>query len=113
EGKYADILSMMSTTDIDAVVNAIETIGKKFKDEVNKATGRQLRSSPMMSNSSPLVSPSTTISVPRELNSIDIAATFGVPLTTVGDLHKFINDIDAGKHDELLSGLTNDDRMKP
>nr|GEW54210.1 zinc knuckle CX2CX4HX4C [Tanacetum cinerariifolium] len=43
---------------------------------------------------------------------IDVAATFGVPLTTVGDLHKLINDIEAGKHDELLSGMTNDDRME-
>ncbi|GJX14705.1 hypothetical protein Tco_0206463 [Tanacetum coccineum] len=50
--------------------------------------------------------------VPRELYSIDVAATFGVPLTTVGDLQKLINDIDAGKHDELLSELTNEDRMK-
>ncbi|GJR19372.1 zinc knuckle CX2CX4HX4C containing protein [Tanacetum coccineum] len=112
EGKYADILSTMSTTDIDTVVNAIETIGKKFLDEVNKATGTQLRSSPMMNNSSPLVSSSTTISVPCELNNIDVTATFGVPLTTVGDLHKLINDIKVGKHDELLSGLTNDDRIE-
>ncbi|GKF37691.1 hypothetical protein Tco_0114449, partial [Tanacetum coccineum] len=37
EGKYADILSIMSSADIDAVVNVIETIGKKFQDEVNKA----------------------------------------------------------------------------
>ncbi|GKF58593.1 hypothetical protein Tco_0172130 [Tanacetum coccineum] len=68
--------------------------------------------SPKVSNSSPLVSPSATINVPRELDSIDVAATFGVPLTTVGDLHKLINDIEAGKHDELLFGMTNDDRMK-
>nr|GEY88279.1 hypothetical protein [Tanacetum cinerariifolium] len=64
-----------------------------------------------VSNSSPLVSSSTTINVPRELNSINVAATFGVLLLTVGDLHKLINDIEAGKHDELLSGMTNDDRM--
>ncbi|GJW47998.1 hypothetical protein Tco_0079644 [Tanacetum coccineum] len=111
EGKYADILSTMSTTDIDAVVNAIETIRKKFQDEVNNAAGTQLRSIPMMRNSSPLVSSSTIISVPYELNIIDVVATFGVPLTTVGDLHKLINDIEVGKHDELLSGLTNDDLM--
>ncbi|GKB73282.1 retrotransposon protein, putative, ty1-copia subclass [Tanacetum coccineum] len=36
----------------------------------------------------------------------------GVPLTTVGDLKKLINDLDAGKHDELLSELTNEDRME-
>ncbi|GKD97934.1 hypothetical protein Tco_1381831, partial [Tanacetum coccineum] len=40
---------------------------------------------------------------------IDVAAIFGVPLTTVGDLHKLIKDIEAGKHDELLSEMTNDD----
>ncbi|GJZ31167.1 hypothetical protein Tco_0576214 [Tanacetum coccineum] len=96
EGRYADILSTMSSADIDAPVNMIETIGKKFQDEVNKAGGTQLSSSPKVSTSSPLVSPSTTTNVPRELNSIDVAATFGVPLTTVGDLHMLINDIEAG-----------------
>ncbi|GJW26730.1 hypothetical protein Tco_0040541 [Tanacetum coccineum] len=35
-----------------------------------------------------------------------------VPLTTVGDLHMLINDIEAGKHDELLSEMTNDDCME-
>ncbi|GJW46208.1 zinc knuckle CX2CX4HX4C containing protein [Tanacetum coccineum] len=35
-----------------------------------------------------------------------------IPLTTVDDLQKLINDIDAGKHDELLSKLTNKDRME-
>ncbi|GKD57653.1 hypothetical protein Tco_1291040 [Tanacetum coccineum] len=68
--------------------------------------------SPKVSNSFPLVSLSTTINVPRELYSIDVATTFGVPLTTVGDLHKLINDIEAGKHNELLSEMTNDDRME-
>ncbi|GJS03256.1 zinc knuckle CX2CX4HX4C containing protein [Tanacetum coccineum] len=33
-------------------------------------------------------------------------------VTRDGDLHKLINDIEAGKHDELLSGMTNDDRME-
>nr|GEU48066.1 ribonuclease H-like domain-containing protein [Tanacetum cinerariifolium] len=103
EGKYADILSTMSSADIDAAMNMIETIRKKFQDEVNKAGGTQLSSSPKLSTSSLLVSPSTTIIVPRELNSIDVAATFRVPLTTIGDLHKLINDIEAGKHEELLS----------
>nr|GEW26596.1 ATPase, F1/V1/A1 complex, alpha/beta subunit, zinc knuckle CX2CX4HX4C [Tanacetum cinerariifolium] len=67
--------------------------------------------SPKVSNSFPFVSP-TTINVPRELYNIDVAATFGVPLTTVGDLHKLIKDIKVGKHDELLFGMTNDDRME-
>ncbi|GKD99264.1 hypothetical protein Tco_1387248, partial [Tanacetum coccineum] len=93
EGKYVDILSTMSSADIDADVNVIETIGKKFQDEVNKDGGTQLSSSPKVSTSSPLVSLSSTINVPRELNSIDVVATFRVPLTTVGDLHKLINDI--------------------
>nr|GEZ57593.1 zinc knuckle CX2CX4HX4C [Tanacetum cinerariifolium] len=112
EEKYADILSTMSSADIDATRNVIETIRKKFQDEVNKAGGTQLSSSPNVSTSSPLVSLSTTINVPRELNSIDVAATFRVPLTTVGDLHKLINDIASGKCEELLFGMTNDDRME-
>ncbi|GKC37436.1 zinc knuckle CX2CX4HX4C containing protein [Tanacetum coccineum] len=112
EGKYADSLSTMSSVDIDADANAIETIRMKFQDEVNKAGGMQFSSSPKVNTSSPLVSPFTTINVPRELNSIDVAATSGVPLTTVGDLQKLINDIEAGKHEDLLSGMTNDDRME-
>ncbi|GKB72722.1 zinc knuckle CX2CX4HX4C containing protein [Tanacetum coccineum] len=89
----------------------------KVIDEMNKSTTNHAARvdrnlSPKVSNSSPLVSPSTTINVPRELYSIDVAATFGVPLTTVGDLHKLITDIEAGKHDELLSEMTNDDRME-
>ncbi|GJS45931.1 zinc knuckle CX2CX4HX4C containing protein [Tanacetum coccineum] len=68
--------------------------------------------SPKVSISSPLLSPSTTIKIPQGLNSIDVVATFEVPLTTIGDLHKLINDIEAGKHDELLSEMTNDDRME-
>nr|GEX10946.1 zinc knuckle CX2CX4HX4C [Tanacetum cinerariifolium] len=58
--------------------------------------------SPKVSNISPLVSPSTTINMPRGLYSIDVAATFEVPLTTIGDLHKLINDIKAGKHEAGL-----------
>nr|GEU74588.1 zinc knuckle CX2CX4HX4C [Tanacetum cinerariifolium] len=77
--------------------------------ETKGSNGATCDGSPKVSNFSPLVSPSTTINMPRELNSIDVAATFGVPLTTVGDLHKLINDIKAGKHDELLSEMTNDD----
>ncbi|GKA37384.1 zinc knuckle CX2CX4HX4C containing protein [Tanacetum coccineum] len=69
--------------------------GTMFGDGAARV-GMQLRSSPKVSTSSPLVSPSSIINVPRELYSIDVAATFGVPLTTVGDLQKLINDIDAG-----------------
>ncbi|GJZ88375.1 zinc knuckle CX2CX4HX4C containing protein [Tanacetum coccineum] len=85
--------------------------GTTFGDGAARV-GMQLRSSQKVSTSSPLVSPSTIINVPRELYSIDVAATFGVPLTTVGNLQKLINDIDDGKHDELLSELTNEDRME-
>ncbi|GKF50099.1 hypothetical protein Tco_0143350, partial [Tanacetum coccineum] len=45
--------------------------GTTFGDGAARV-GMQLRSSPKVSTSSPLV-------------SIDVAATFGVPLTTVGD----------------------------
>ncbi|GKA11906.1 zinc knuckle CX2CX4HX4C containing protein [Tanacetum coccineum] len=90
EGKYADILSTMSSADIDAVVNVTETIRKKFRMKLTRLVVRNL----------------------VVVQSIDVAATFGVPLTTVGDLHKLINDIEAGKHIELLSGMTNDDRME-
>ncbi|GJS45975.1 zinc knuckle CX2CX4HX4C containing protein [Tanacetum coccineum] len=63
--------------------------------------------------SSPLVSPTATLIMPpRGPYDIHVAATFRVPLTTVGDLHMLINDIEAGKHDELLSEMTNDDRME-
>ncbi|GJU64340.1 hypothetical protein Tco_1246175 [Tanacetum coccineum] len=88
EGKYADILSTMPSADIDAAVN--------------------------VSTSSPLVSSSTTINVPRELNSIDVAATFGVPLTTVGDLRKLINDNEAGPsiEERAILFLEAQDRVK-
>ncbi|GJZ96340.1 hypothetical protein Tco_0668674, partial [Tanacetum coccineum] len=44
------------------------------------------------------------------VNLDESGATF--PLTIVSDLHMLINDIEAGKHDELLSEMTNDDRME-
>nr|GFA38008.1 ATPase, F1/V1/A1 complex, alpha/beta subunit, zinc knuckle CX2CX4HX4C [Tanacetum cinerariifolium] len=68
--------------------------------------------SPKVSYSSPLVYLSTNINIPRRLDNIDVAATFKVSLTTVGDLHKLLNDTEAGKHDELLSEMTNDDRKE-
>nr|GEX90103.1 zinc knuckle CX2CX4HX4C [Tanacetum cinerariifolium] len=67
--------------------------------------------SPKVSNSSPLVSPTATINMPRGLYNVDVAVTFGIPLKTVGDLHMLIKAIEAGKHEELLSGMTNDERM--
>ncbi|GJW35321.1 zinc knuckle CX2CX4HX4C containing protein [Tanacetum coccineum] len=68
---------------------------------------------PNSDGSSPLVSRATIINMPpRGPNDIDVAATFGVPLITVGDMSNLINDIETGKHDELLFGMTNDDRME-
>ncbi|GJS36355.1 zinc knuckle CX2CX4HX4C containing protein [Tanacetum coccineum] len=102
---------------IDGQGNASKTVGMsgranhEWQFEASKVIGA-CDGSPKVSSSSPLVSPSTTINVPRELYSIDVAATFGVPLTTVGDLNKLRNDIEANKHDELLSGMTNDDCME-
>nr|GEV89761.1 RNA-directed DNA polymerase, eukaryota [Tanacetum cinerariifolium] len=63
--------------------------------------------------SSHLVSPTATlIMAPRGPYDIDVAVTFRVPVTTVGDRHMLINDIEAGKHDDLLSEMTNDDRIE-
>ncbi|GJT86801.1 zinc knuckle CX2CX4HX4C containing protein [Tanacetum coccineum] len=64
-----------------------------------------------VSNSSHLVSLTATINMPRGLYYVDVAATFGVPLTTVGDLHLLIKSIEVGKHDELLFRMTNDECM--
>nr|GEU33064.1 reverse transcriptase domain-containing protein [Tanacetum cinerariifolium] len=57
---------------------------------------------------SPLVSP--TAPFPIQQYNVDFAAIFGVSLTTVDDLEVIIKDIDAGKHEELLSGMINDKR---
>ncbi|GJS21071.1 zinc knuckle CX2CX4HX4C containing protein [Tanacetum coccineum] len=55
---------------------------------------------------SPLVSP--TAPLPLQKSNVDVATTFGVSLSTVGDLKVLRTDIDAGKYWELLSGMTND-----
>ncbi|GKA87384.1 hypothetical protein Tco_0809148 [Tanacetum coccineum] len=60
-----------------------------------------LTQSPLVSLTAPLL--------PHQSN-VDVAAIFGVSFTTVGDLEVFIKDIDAGKHEELLFGMTNDKR---
>ncbi|GJX40158.1 zinc knuckle CX2CX4HX4C containing protein [Tanacetum coccineum] len=111
----------------DLGIGDSEELLRQVDQRMNKKTGKgdayairenQVKASvtcdgsPKVSNSSPLVSPSTTINVPREQYSIDVAATFRVPLTNIGDLHKLINVIEAGKHDELLSEMTNNDRME-
>ncbi|GJS69136.1 hypothetical protein Tco_0701977 [Tanacetum coccineum] len=98
----------------------MKDIGRKDKRESTNEKVNALRAnleesgatcdgSPKVSNSSPLVSPTATINMPRGLYNVDVAATFGVPLTTVGDLHLLIKSIEAGKHDELLSEMTNDE----
>ncbi|GKF81494.1 hypothetical protein Tco_0240096, partial [Tanacetum coccineum] len=48
----------------------------------------------------------------RMSNTSDKGTTFGDGAPRVGDLQKLINDIDAGKHDELLSELTNEDPIE-
>ncbi|GJT25654.1 hypothetical protein Tco_0895591 [Tanacetum coccineum] len=60
-----------------------------------------------VSYSSPLVSPTAIINMSRGQFNVDVAATFGVLLTNVGDLDVLIKDIKAGNHEELLSGMTN------
>nr|GEW54876.1 hypothetical protein [Tanacetum cinerariifolium] len=50
--------------------------------------------------------------MPQGLYDIDVAATFGVSLRTVGDFYMLIKDTKAGKHDELLSKMTNDDHLE-
>nr|GEU33617.1 zinc knuckle CX2CX4HX4C [Tanacetum cinerariifolium] len=66
---------------------------------------------PKVSISSPLVSRSTFINMPRGMFNVDVAATFRVPLTTLGDLDVLTKDIKAGKHEELLSWMTNDKHL--
>ncbi|GJQ92607.1 hypothetical protein Tco_0003746 [Tanacetum coccineum] len=51
------------------------------------------------------------VNIPQGWYNVDVAATFRVPLTTIGDLDVLTKDIEAGKHKELLSGITNDKRM--
>ncbi|GKA60985.1 zinc knuckle CX2CX4HX4C containing protein [Tanacetum coccineum] len=58
-------------------------------------SGATCDGSPKVSNSSPLVSPTATINMPQGLYNVDVAATFGVPLTIVGDLHILIKCIEA------------------
>ncbi|GJS09827.1 hypothetical protein Tco_0366623 [Tanacetum coccineum] len=73
-------------------------------------SGASCNGSLKVSNSSPLVSPTAPINMPRGLYNVDVAATFGVPLTTVGDLDVLTKGIEASKHEELLSGMTSDKR---
>ncbi|GKC80380.1 hypothetical protein Tco_1131154, partial [Tanacetum coccineum] len=105
ERKYAASVTKTKAVKNKSRMSNTSNKGTMFGDGAARVD-MQLRSSPKVSTSSPLVSSSSIINV------IDVAATFGVPLTTMGDLQNLINDIDAGKHDELLSELTNEDRME-
>ncbi|GKB60921.1 hypothetical protein Tco_0917107 [Tanacetum coccineum] len=82
------------------------------ENQGDHAYGALCDGTPKVSKSSPLVSRTATINMPRGLFNIDVFATFGVPLTTVGDLDVLIKYIEAGKDDELLSEMTNDKRME-
>nr|GEW17855.1 hypothetical protein [Tanacetum cinerariifolium] len=61
-------------------------------------------------DSSPLVSPTAIINMSRGQFNVDVAATFRVSLTNVGDFDVLIKDIEAGNHEELLSRMTNNMR---
>ncbi|GJS09829.1 zinc knuckle CX2CX4HX4C containing protein [Tanacetum coccineum] len=71
-------------------------------------SGASCNGSIKVSNPSPLVSPTAPINMPRGLYNVDVAVTFGVPLTTVGDLDMLTKGIEASKHEELLSRMTSD-----
>nr|GEW69385.1 zinc knuckle CX2CX4HX4C [Tanacetum cinerariifolium] len=49
--------------------------------------------------------------LPPHQSNVDVAAIFGVSLTTVGDLEVLIKDIDIGKHEGLLFEMNYDKRM--
>ncbi|GJU69571.1 zinc knuckle CX2CX4HX4C containing protein [Tanacetum coccineum] len=112
---FSKVIDEMNKSSTNHAARVDQNLRSDFDSAIrvslNPKSGVTCDGSPKVSNYSPLVSPST-INAPQELYSIDVAATFGVPLITVGDLHKLITDIEAGKHDELLSEMTNDDRMK-
>ncbi|GJX48674.1 reverse transcriptase domain-containing protein [Tanacetum coccineum] len=71
------------------------------------ASGASRGGSLKESDSSPLVSPTAIINMSRGQFNVDVAATFGVLLTNVGDLDELIKDIEDGNHEELLSEMTN------
>ncbi|GJX89820.1 zinc knuckle CX2CX4HX4C containing protein [Tanacetum coccineum] len=75
------------------------------------ASGASCNGNPKASIYSPLVSRSTPFNMPRGVFNVDVAATFRVSLTTLGDLDVLTKDIEAGKHEELLFGMTNDKRI--
>ncbi|GJZ66006.1 zinc knuckle CX2CX4HX4C containing protein [Tanacetum coccineum] len=126
KNKKADALSKIASTSFAHLSKQVlvEVLKEKSIQEkevatvavISKAVAKHCKDvrddgNPKVSNSSPLVSLTATINMPRGLCNVDVAATFGVPLTTVGDLHLLIKSIEAGKHDELLSRMTNDERM--
>ncbi|GJY59676.1 hypothetical protein Tco_0459568 [Tanacetum coccineum] len=85
--------------------------GDSGKDSgVSDAGKPRMATSPRARNYSPLVSPIATINMLRGLFNVDVATTFRVPLTIVGDLDVLTKDIQAGKHEKLLSRMTNEKR---
>ncbi|GJS63678.1 zinc knuckle CX2CX4HX4C containing protein [Tanacetum coccineum] len=94
--------------DVDDVVASVQHLNGD--SGVSDAGKPHMETSPRVRNYSPLVSPIATINMPRGLFNVDVAATFGVLLTIVGDLDVLTKDIQAGKHEELLSGMTNEKR---
>ncbi|GKD69685.1 cysteine-rich receptor-like protein kinase [Tanacetum coccineum] len=46
----------------------------------------------------------------KAINQVDVAATFGVPLITFQDFDNLTKDIDAGKYEDLWSGMDSDQR---
>ncbi|GJS53247.1 zinc knuckle CX2CX4HX4C containing protein [Tanacetum coccineum] len=96
---------------MDNQSNASKIRDKTARNLGAGAFGVSCDGSPKASNLSPLISLNATINMPRSLYNVDVAATFGVPLTIVGDLDVLIKYIEGGKHNELLSGMTDDKCM--
>nr|GEW50943.1 hypothetical protein [Tanacetum cinerariifolium] len=75
-----------------------ELLLREVAERMNKRTEEGMTQSHLVSSTVPL---------PPHQSNVDDAAIFGVSLTTVGDLEVLIKDIDDGKHEELLYGMTN------
>nr|GEX53619.1 hypothetical protein [Tanacetum cinerariifolium] len=95
-------------TDVDDVAAYVQHLNGDY--EVSDASKPRMVTSPNTRNYSPLVYLAATINMPRDLFNVDVTFTFGVPLTIVGDLDLLTKDIQAGKHEELLSRMTNEKR---
>nr|GEY38185.1 hypothetical protein [Tanacetum cinerariifolium] len=89
-------------------VSSVSTGGITNMSEVTGVCNNNIINATKGLTQSPLVSP--TAPLPLHQSNVDVPAIFGVSLTNVGALEVSIKDIDAGKHDELLFGMTNDKR---